>query len=76
MLFVMSAVITANAQDIPVSSGLERPIISEEYILMPGDNLLITLTGATNYSYETGVTFEGKVTIEVPVSSMPTAQGV
>ena len=57
-------------------SGLEEPIVSEEYILMPGDSILITITGATNYSYVTAVTYEGKVTIEVPVTSMPTAQGI
>jgi protein involved in polysaccharide export with SLBB domain len=57
-------------------SGLEKPVVSEEYILMPGDSLLVTITGATNYSYLTGITFEGKILIQVPVSSMPTAQGV
>jgi len=57
-------------------SGLEEPIIPDEYILMPGDSLLITITGATNYSYMTGLTYEGKVTINMPVTSMPTAQGI
>jgi protein involved in polysaccharide export with SLBB domain len=57
-------------------SVLEKPIISEEYILMPGDKLLVTITGATNYSYTTGITYEGKVMIRIPVTSMPTAQGV
>ncbi|MBN2619683.1 SLBB domain-containing protein [candidate division WOR-3 bacterium] len=56
-------------------SGLEKPIVSEEYILMPGDSILVTITGPTNYSYITGITFEGKVLIQVPVSSMPTPQG-
>jgi protein involved in polysaccharide export with SLBB domain len=56
--------------------GLEKPIVSEEYILMPGDEVLVTITGATNYSYKSTVTFEGKVTIEIPVTSLPTAQGV
>ena len=59
-----------------IMSGLDKPIISEEYILMPGDRLLVTITGATNYSYNTNVTYEGKVTINIPVTSMPTAQGV
>lgn len=54
--------------------GLDKPIISDEYILMPGDSLLITITGSTNYSYITGVTFEGKVTINMPVTSMSTPQ--
>jgi len=57
-------------------SGLEEPIVPDEYILMPGDNLLVTITGATNYSYMTGLTYEGKVTINIPVTSMPTAQGI
>ncbi len=56
--------------------GLEKPIVSEEYVLMPGDLILITITGATNYSYSSGVTYEGKVTIRIPVTSVPTAQGV
>ncbi|MEO0134621.1 MAG: SLBB domain-containing protein [candidate division WOR-3 bacterium] len=43
--------------------GVEAPIISEEYILMPGDNLLITIKGKVNYSYTTWVTYEGKVQI-------------
>ncbi len=55
-------------------SGLDKPIISDEYILMPGDSLLITITGGTNYSYVTGVTYEGKVTINMPVTSMPNPQ--
>jgi polysaccharide export outer membrane protein len=55
-------------------SGLDKPIISEEYILMPGDSLLVTITGSTNYSYTTGVTYEGKVTINMPVTSMPNPQ--
>ncbi len=57
-------------------SGLEEPIVPDEYILMPGDSLLITITGATNYSYMTGLTYEGKVTINIPVTSTPTAQGI
>jgi protein involved in polysaccharide export with SLBB domain len=61
--------------DIPMS-GLDKPIISEEYILMPGDRLLVTITGATNYSYTANVTYEGKLTIKIPVRSAPTAQGV
>jgi len=60
----------------PEMSGLEKPIVSDEYILMPGDSLLVTITGATNYSYITGVTYEGKLTINVPVSSIPTTQGM
>jgi protein involved in polysaccharide export with SLBB domain len=43
--------------------GVEAPIISEEYVLMPGDNLLVTLKGKVNYSYNTWVTYEGKIQI-------------
>ena len=43
---------------------------------MPGDSVLITITGATNYSYITGITYEGKVTLNMPVASAPTMQGV
>ncbi|MGB9721337.1 MAG: SLBB domain-containing protein [bacterium] len=60
----------------PGTPGLEKPIISEEYTLMPGDSLLVTITGATNYSYKTGITYEGKITINMPVASLPTAQGI
>ncbi|OGC42603.1 hypothetical protein A2Y85_01325 [candidate division WOR-3 bacterium RBG_13_43_14] len=76
IIFTLLLIKTAYPQEIPASSGLERPIVSEEYILMPGDSILITITGATNYSYLAGVTYEGKITIEVPVTSLPTAQGV
>jgi protein involved in polysaccharide export with SLBB domain len=52
-----------------------KPVVTEEYMLMPGDSLLVTITGATNYSYITGVTYEGKVTVNMPVTSVPTMQG-
>lgn len=45
--------------------GVEAPIISEEYILMPGDNLLITIKGKANYSYSSWVTYEGKIQIMI-----------
>jgi protein involved in polysaccharide export with SLBB domain len=53
-----------------------KPVVSdEEYMLMPGDSLLVTITGAANYSYITGVTFEGKLTLNTPVASIPTMEG-
>jgi protein involved in polysaccharide export with SLBB domain len=52
-----------------------KPVVTEEYMLMPGDSLLVTITGATNYSYITGVTYEGKITLNMPVTSVPTMQG-
>jgi len=52
----------------PVTSlvGVESPIISEKYVLMPGDKLLVTVTGSVTYSYDAWVTYEGKVFITIP----------
>jgi protein involved in polysaccharide export with SLBB domain len=52
-----------------------KPVVTDQYILMPGDSLLVTITGATNYSYITGVTYEGKMTLNMPVASVPNMQG-
>ncbi len=52
---------------VPSLVGVESPIISDKYILMPGDRLLVTVSGGVSYSYQTPVTYEGKVTINVPV---------
>ncbi len=60
----------------PSTPGLEKPIVSEEYILMPGDEILVTITGTTNYSYRAIITYEGKITINMPVASVPTTQGI
>ncbi len=46
--------------------GVESPIISENYVLMPGDKLLITVAGGVTYSYQSWVTYEGKVTVNMP----------
>lgn len=46
--------------------GLERPIVSEEYILMPGDRILISITGKAHFSYTSTLTYEGKVIINIP----------
>lgn len=73
--WLMQAQNAASPGEISSFSGLEKPIVSEEYILMPGDSILVTITGATNYSYVTGITFEGKVLIQVPVSSVLSPQG-
>ncbi|MCX7784792.1 MAG: SLBB domain-containing protein [candidate division WOR-3 bacterium] len=56
--------------------GLESPIISEEYKLFPGDGLLVTITGKSNYSYHATVTYEGKITINLPVGSTISEQGL
>jgi protein involved in polysaccharide export with SLBB domain len=46
--------------------GVESPIISETYVLMPGDKLLVTVTGGVTYSYNTWITYEGKITVNIP----------
>lgn len=46
--------------------GVESPIISETYVLMPGDKLLVTVTGGVTYSYHTWITYEGKITVNIP----------
>jgi protein involved in polysaccharide export with SLBB domain len=51
--------------------GVESPIISEKYILMPGDKLLVTVTGGVTYSYESWVTYEGKMMITMPFALSP-----
>ena len=47
--------------------GVESPIISDQYYLAPGDRLQVTVQGSVVYSYETVVTYEGKVDISIPV---------
>jgi polysaccharide export outer membrane protein len=47
--------------------GVESPIISDQYYLAPGDRLKVTVQGSVAYSYETVVTYEGKVDISIPV---------
>ncbi len=82
MALLMVSTVSLNAQT-PSGSDPEpgdtayypKPIVSDEYILMPGDSLLVTITGATNYSYATGITYEGKIPLEMPVTSMITMQG-
>jgi len=46
--------------------GIETPIISEKYTLMPGDGVLITVIGGITYSYNALITYEGKVPISLP----------
>jgi protein involved in polysaccharide export with SLBB domain len=47
-------------------TGVEAPIISETYILEPGDQLLVTINGSVAYSYYAWITYEGKLTIQIP----------
>lgn len=56
--------------------GVESPIIADQYVLLPGDGLLVTITGKTNYSYSALVTYEGKITINVPLGSMTNESGL
>jgi protein involved in polysaccharide export with SLBB domain len=65
---------SANATGLGASSivklpGVEAPIISDQYFLAPGDRLLVTVQGSVTYSYETQVTYEGKVNITIPVGN-------
>lgn len=51
----------------PGPVGVEATVNPENYILMPTDELLVTIIGKTTYSYQTAVTYEGKVTINIPM---------
>lgn len=53
---------------VPSLVGVESPIISDQYILMPGDKILVTVSGKLSFSYQSLVTYEGKVTINLPLS--------
>ena len=55
----------------PISSlvGVESPIISDKYVLMPGDRLLVTVQGSVTYSYDAWVTYEGKINVTIPVNA-------
>jgi len=55
----------------PITSlvGVESPIISDKYVLMPGDRLLVTVQGSVTYSYDAWVTYEGRVNIMIPVGT-------
>ncbi len=52
----------------PISTlvGVESPIISDKYVLMPGDRLLVTVQGSVTYSYDAWITYEGKINISIP----------
>ena len=47
-------------------TGVEGPIISESYLLMPGDLVLLTISGSVTYSYSAWITYEGKLTVSIP----------
>jgi len=50
--------------------GLEKPVVGEEYVLMPGDLLLVTVGGPMSYAYTAYVSPEGKLPLRVPVSTI------
>jgi protein involved in polysaccharide export with SLBB domain len=58
---------TGGASPLLKLPGVESPIISDQYYLAPGDRLQVTVQGGVAYSYETVVTYEGKVDISIPV---------
>jgi protein involved in polysaccharide export with SLBB domain len=58
---------------LPSLVGVESPIISDKYILMPGDRLLVTIAGSVTYSYQSAVTYEGKITINMPLAGIATS---
>jgi polysaccharide biosynthesis/export protein len=62
-----SAGATGGASPLLKLPGVESPIISDQYYLAPGDRLQVTVQGSVAYSYETVVTYEGKVDISIPV---------
>jgi protein involved in polysaccharide export with SLBB domain len=46
--------------------GIESPVISDRYVLMPGDHLLVTVSGGITFTYDATVSYEGRVTISIP----------
>lgn len=46
--------------------GVESPVMSENYMLMPGDRLYVTVTGGVTYTYEGWVTYDGKLPLSLP----------
>ncbi len=50
--------------------AVETTITAEKYVLMPGDELVVTIIGKTTYSYSTSVTYDGKVTINIPMAQI------
>ncbi len=63
----------AGVSPLPSLVGVESPIISDKYILMPGDRLLVTVSGSVTYSYQSAVTYEGKLTINMPLTGISTS---
>jgi protein involved in polysaccharide export with SLBB domain len=49
-----------------LTEGLERPIVSDDYVLHPGDSLMVIVSGRTHFSYITFVSPEGKIFLQIP----------
>jgi protein involved in polysaccharide export with SLBB domain len=49
-----------------ITEGLERPIVSDDYVLHPGDSLMVIVSGRTHFSYITFVSPEGKLFLQIP----------
>ncbi|MEO0225602.1 MAG: SLBB domain-containing protein [candidate division WOR-3 bacterium] len=56
-----------SAQTGVAQGALDRPVISDEYVLMPGDECLTHISGGTHYTYPFTVSYEGKAIIVLPV---------
>lgn len=57
--------VTASSGGAMSLAGVESPIVSTTYVLMPGDGVLVTVAGGLAYSYPAFVTYEGKITISI-----------
>ncbi|MCX8015449.1 MAG: hypothetical protein N2748_05465 [candidate division WOR-3 bacterium] len=62
-------------QDIEAVLSVEKPINPQEYQLLPGDKVLISVVGKVTYSYNTFVTYEGKIQIKIPTGTISTPEG-
>lgn len=49
-----------------IGEGLERPIVSDDYLLHPGDSLMVIISGRTHFSFVTLVAPEGKIFLQIP----------
>ena len=50
----------------PSPIGIEGPIVSEQYVLMPGDKVMVTVMGGVTFTYDAAVTYEGRIPVSLP----------